>query len=76
MGVRNPKPGTVILAEVGTLSMELGYLSHITKIPTLIDKAHNVVEVLSKLTSKYSGLLPKLLDTSKTHQDGGSDLTC
>ena len=67
------KPGVqsvFILAEIGTLSMELAYLSYIIKEPTLKNHALEIIRKLSKLKSKYEGLLPKLLRANSEQQDG------
>ena len=66
----------VILAEVGTLSMELGYLSYIIKDPTLKNHAFRFLEKLATLKSRYKGLLPKLIMTKNEEQDGCKSLVC
>jgi mannosyl-oligosaccharide alpha-1,2-mannosidase len=60
----------IILAEAGTLSMELGYLSYIIKDPTLKNHAYKYVQKLASLKSRYKGLLPKLIMTKNEEQDG------
>lgn len=69
-GKKKKEQGISILAEAGTLSMELGYLSYIIKEPTLRTHALRFVENLGKLTSRYKGLLPKLISTASQEQDG------
>lgn len=69
---RTMQPGVVILAEVGTLTMELAYLAHITKDRTLINEAERIIERLGQIKSRYPGLLPKLVRTDTLEQtDGG-----
>jgi hypothetical protein len=65
-----PQQDVVILAEVGTLTLELAYLAHITKDRTLVKKAEDAIQRLSEMTSPYPGLLPRLIQTKATHQTG------
>lgn len=63
-------PGVYILSEIGTLSMELAYLSYIIKEPTLKNRALEIIKKLSKLKSRYEGLLPNLIAANSVNQDG------
>lgn len=67
---KNELPGVYILSEIGTLSMELAYLSYIIKEPTLKNHALEIIKRLSQLKSRYDGLLPKLIAANSVMQDG------
>ncbi len=58
----------VSLAQVGTFSLEFGYLSHLTGNPIYRKRAEDIIEEISKMTSNVPGLMPTHIFTTSTHQ--------
>lgn len=63
----SPSHRTLSLAQVGTFSLEFGYLSHVTGNPVYKQKAEAIVEELSKFETTIPGLYPQnIAPSSKT----------
>ena len=68
MTVGIPEARTVCLAEIGTFSLEFGYLSDILNDKTYIDKARKIIERLSELKTSLPGLYPAYIRSDEERQ--------
>lgn len=52
---------SAITADAGTMTMEMAYLSYITKDKIFRNKAYAIIERFAQLKSPFEGLLPKVV---------------
>jgi len=67
---RNPfaNSGTVSLAQIGTFSVEFGYLSHLTGNPIYKEKAVEIIKTISELETSLPGLYPSIIQIDSKNQ--------
>lgn len=59
----------VNIAQVGTMSLEFGYLFHVLTDPIYKDRAENIVKALNQLETTIPGLMPIILKPVDKKQD-------
>jgi mannosyl-oligosaccharide alpha-1,2-mannosidase len=58
----NPTRGAVSIATVGTLQLEMQYLSDVTGDPKYQEKAYKAIDILYRMKKQIPGLFPKNID--------------
>lgn len=59
---------SVSLAQIGTFSVEFGYLSHVTGNPIYREKALAIIESLSRMNTTIPGLYPQMITAGTQDQ--------